>query len=281
MRIGVCHLKTKMFIRRYSVEKLREIASKARGADTEILCLSPLMNVEDLVDNYSESRLRSVIRSYAEKIPSSITDPILDIAEENGLYVIAGGLLERAGPKLFVTSIVVSPLGRILAKYRKIAVSRKEIKAGISSGNKIVTFKVKGRRIGITQDHDIFVPEIFKSLRLQGVHVIFNLVKKNINTAKGMELLRSAAVVRAFETKSLMAVCGVTVERYSQSIYSTPTIIASPSGTLEIHDGSEEALIIKDLESFSNSEPEELSYTVPQKTMAKIYKSVVKTLKEI
>lgn len=279
MRIGLGHIKLKMFTKRYSVEKLRDLASKAGGADVDLLCISPLINVEDLVEHYDEFRLKSVIRSYAEKIPSSVTDPLLEVAEENGLYVVAGGLLERAGPKLFITSVVISPLGKILTKYRKITVTAKEVKAGISSGGRVASFKVKKWKIGITQDFDIFVPEIYKNLNLAGTNIVLNLTKKKLKNSKEVELLKSAAIIRAFENNCISIICGVTVERYNYPIYSTPTLLAYPGGSLEVYGGGDETLIVRDLENYPRSRIENLDFNVPQKILTRMYKGMFKKMK--
>jgi len=275
MKIGIYHLKTKMFLRRYRLDKLREIASKARRKDVDILCLSPLINVEDLVENYSDVRLKSVIRSYAEKIPSTITDPILDVAEENGLYVVAGGFLERAGPKLFISSIVASPLGKIITKYRKIAITSMERSAGISPGKRICTFKVKKVKFGILLDHDLLVPELSRALKTQSSNVVLVFVKKKPRLKHENEMFKAALMVRSYETNMIFTLCGSTVERYGSIIYEVPSMIATPNNGIELVKGGEEELMVKELEDLLSSDSQ-VNYEVPQTTLNILYKMVIK-----
>lgn len=55
----------------------------------------------------------------AEPIPGARSDEICEAAREAGLYV-AAGLTERAGGRLYNAAILVSPVGEILLKHRKI-----------------------------------------------------------------------------------------------------------------------------------------------------------------
>jgi predicted amidohydrolase len=58
-------------------------------------------------------------RELAQPLPGPHSDVLAQVAEEAGVYVVAG-LTERAGGQIYNAAVLISPQGEILLKHRKI-----------------------------------------------------------------------------------------------------------------------------------------------------------------
>ena len=56
---------------------------------------------------------------YAEPVPGETTQALATVAKECEVYVVGGSIPERAGDKIFNTTIVFDRAGQMVAKYRK------------------------------------------------------------------------------------------------------------------------------------------------------------------
>ncbi len=84
--------------------------------------------------------------------------------------VIAGGIAEKEGETLYNSLVVLAPEGEI-ARYRKIHLFDKE-KLFFQQGEELITFSVKGVRVGLMICYDGWFPELPRALALQGVDLI-------------------------------------------------------------------------------------------------------------
>ena len=55
----------------------------------------------------------------AESIPGPLTDRLCALARRTGQWLVPGSMYELDGDKLYNTAVVISPEGKIAAKYRK------------------------------------------------------------------------------------------------------------------------------------------------------------------
>lgn len=118
----------------------------------------------------------------AEEIPGPTSDSFARKAKEHGLYVHCGSILEVAEKgRVYNTSLLIDPHGEIIASYRKIHLYDAEIEGRvrekesdiIKPGDKMVTAETAFGKVGLAICYDIRFPELFRSLALQGSHVIF------------------------------------------------------------------------------------------------------------
>jgi nitrilase len=133
------------------------------------------------------------------------------IAMTHNIHVHGGSIGELAGEKLFNTSLVFSPAGEELARYRKMHLfdittpdgqGYKE-SATYGAGDEVVTCMVGETRIGLVICYDLRFPELFLALRRAGAELIILPAAFTLQTGKDhWEVLLRA---RAIETQCWMA----------------------------------------------------------------------------
>lgn len=107
----------------------------------------------------------------AEPIPGPSTEYFGGLARQHGLHIVAG-LVERERHLIFNTGVLIGADGKLIGKYRKVALPRTEIEAGITPGNEYPVFDTKLGRIGMMICYDGFFPEPARQLSLRGAEII-------------------------------------------------------------------------------------------------------------
>ncbi|ADL18526.1 predicted amidohydrolase [Acidilobus saccharovorans 345-15] len=181
LRIAVLHTRIRLGARRTNTKRFLELAAKAvSDHPVDILVLPAYPVTGPIVGYYPDQKVPSILKGFAERISESemqlspTLTMVSKVSEEYGVYVIAGPLVERAGPRLYLTTIVVGPNGRLIGKYRKVALTRKERESGLTPGKDVLVFEV-GRtnvRVGVFVDEDINYPEVLRSLSYNGADVV-------------------------------------------------------------------------------------------------------------
>ncbi len=136
---------------------------------------------------------------------------LAEMARAHQVYVHGGSIGEAAGDKLFNTTLVFSPSGEELARYRKIHLfdittqdgqGYKE-SATYEAGDKVVTCLVGETRIGLAICYDLRFAELFLALRRAGAELIVLPAAFTLQTGKDhWEVLLRA---RAIETQCYIA----------------------------------------------------------------------------
>ena len=133
------------------------------------------------------------------------------IARERRIHVHGGSLAERAGERLFNTTVAFDPAGTEVARYRKIHLfdivtpdgTGYRESATFGSGSEVVTYEADGVRVGCAICYDVRFPELFLRLRQAGAELIFLPAAFTLLTGKDhWETLIRA---RAIETQCWMA----------------------------------------------------------------------------
>jgi predicted amidohydrolase len=83
------------------------------------------------------------------------------------------GILEREGPVIYNTAVLIDREGKLAGKYRKVSLPREEIDGGITPGNSYPVFDTDFGRIGMMICWDLEFPEVARQLAVQGAEVIF------------------------------------------------------------------------------------------------------------
>ena len=102
-------------------------------------------------------------------------------ARDQRIHVHGGSIAERAGVKLFNTTVVFDPKGVEVARYRKIHLfdivspdgTGYRESSTYGSGEEIVTYEAHGIKVGCAICYDVRFPEMFLALRRAGAEVIF------------------------------------------------------------------------------------------------------------
>lgn len=137
-------------------------------------------------------------------------------AIKNQIYVHGGSIGELGENKLFNTSLIFSPKGEELARYRKIHLFDIVTPDGLGyresatyeAGDSVVTCTINGMQVGLAICYDLRFPELFARLRGQGAELIILPAAFTLQTGKDhWEVLLRA---RAIETQCWVAAAGCT-----------------------------------------------------------------------
>jgi predicted amidohydrolase len=228
--------------RKYNLEKAKKLIkqSKEKGAKLVILpSLFPIGNLFEIYDN--EKKLRSIVRNLAEKIPGGITDLIMNLAMEGEVHIVSGPVIEQAGPKIFLTTLILSPQGEIIGKYRKIAVTERENRLGISSGKEPINI-VLDKKYGLISEEDLFSPEINRLLTLSGSKIVMGTMKPY---NKKQEIVKHFSIVRTLENEVPYIIGGEVVENEDGEIIGySPTIVTSPDNLIYKEAFDEDSVVL-------------------------------------
>ncbi|MDT7901113.1 MAG: carbon-nitrogen hydrolase family protein [Acidianus sp.] len=242
MLISLTYLKLKEMSRKHNIEKAKKLikTAKERGAKLIILpSLFPVGNTFEIYNN--EKKMRSVVKNLAEKIPGNSTDILVKLAMEGEIHLIAGPLLEQAGPKIFLTTLVISPDGEIIGKYRKIMMSEKDVKLGISGGKEPI-YVVLDKKYGVLSEDDLFSPEISRILALGGSQLIIGTTRP-VN--KKQDLIKYVTITRSVENGISYLINGEMIENEDGEIVGyTPTFIATPDSLVYKEAEDEDSIVL-------------------------------------
>jgi predicted amidohydrolase len=149
-----------------SQENLNEFARYIKIASekqADIVCLPEAVTLVGTGKTYNE---------VSEPVPGPSTEFLGEAARENHIYIVAG-IIEREGPAIYNTAVLLDRDGNLAGKYRKVALPREEIEGGVTPGNFFPVFDTDFGRIGMMVCWDLQFPEVARMLTLQGAEVIF------------------------------------------------------------------------------------------------------------
>jgi predicted amidohydrolase len=143
---------------------------------------------------------------YAETIPGPTSSLMAHLAKDLGVHILAGSILERvAGERrVYNTSLLFSPQGEILAKYRKIHLFDVDLTDGVrilesatrQPGKDVVVVETGLGRMGLTICYDLRFPELYRLLLDRGSQIIFvpSVFTEQTGKAHWEPLLRARAI---------------------------------------------------------------------------------------
>lgn len=107
----------------------------------------------------------------AETVPGPVTDYFGVLAKKHDCY-IAAGLVEREGHLIYNVCVLLGPDGKVAGKYRKVALPRGEVEAGVTPGHEYPVFDTRFGRVGMMVCYDGFFPEVARQLAINGAEII-------------------------------------------------------------------------------------------------------------
>lgn len=155
-------------------EKSRNLAralqwiDKAGEEGASIVCLPEYFATGYMGKGLSET---------AESIPGPITEALSKKAEEAGIYIVAGSLVESENGSLYNTSPFIGPDGTLIGRYRKTHPWRGEPKNewrdGIRPGLEYPVFDTALGKVAVFIDSDLDFPEPARIMALSGAELLF------------------------------------------------------------------------------------------------------------
>lgn len=107
----------------------------------------------------------------AELIPGPTTELLAERARRYQSWIVFS-IVERDGPDLFNTAVLLDRTGRIAGKYRKVQLPFEEVSLGIAPGGGFPVFETDFGKVGILICHDASFPEAARELVLNGAEMI-------------------------------------------------------------------------------------------------------------
>lgn len=108
----------------------------------------------------------------AETIPGPLTERLCTLARKTGQWLVPGSMYEKEGDQVYNTAIVISPGGKIVAKYRKMF-PWLPYENGTAVGDQFCVFDIPDvGRFGLVICYDIWFPEVSRTLAWMGAEVI-------------------------------------------------------------------------------------------------------------
>jgi predicted amidohydrolase len=105
-------------------------------------------------------------------VPGPQTDRLRDLARKTRQWLIPGSMWEMEDDRMYNTSVVISPDGDIVAKYRKMF-PWLPYEAGTTPGNEFCIFDIPDvGRFGLCICYDMWFPEVARTLAWMGAEVI-------------------------------------------------------------------------------------------------------------
>lgn len=226
--IAVPHMRIKYKMKRKNLEKVYEVITMAKDKGSKLVILPTLFHLGPVIDALDESDPRKTFkRSYAEKIPGNTIDTLRGYAEKTGVAILTGPIIERAGPRLYSTSVFITPARGVVAKYRKIVLGGSDIGL-ISSGNELAVIDI-GVLLGIMCEEDLLVPEIAHALSIAGSEIIVSFQR----LSEEFRNYRSLLIARAVENSIHVIGLGGIVSSESHDFFEVPTLIIDPEGEVK------------------------------------------------
>ena len=107
----------------------------------------------------------------AEPIPGPSTEFFGALAKKHNMHLVPG-LIERDKHLIYNVAVLIGPDGKLIGKYRKVALPRGEIEGGIAPGSEYPVFETRFGRVGMMICYDGFFPEVARELSNRGAEII-------------------------------------------------------------------------------------------------------------
>ncbi len=146
-----------------NIARAMELSKEAFRQEVDILCFPEI---------FATGPVGDAVPKFAQRIPGRYTDIFTGLALERGAYIIAGSIIEEDSGKYYNTSVLVSPEGDIVGKYRKIFLWHPE-KESMRRGSETPVFDTGFGKVGIEICWDLGFPEVSRELAVKGAEIIF------------------------------------------------------------------------------------------------------------
>lgn len=192
----------------------------------------------------------------AEEIPGPTTERMQNKALQHRIYIVAGSVLEKSPrpDKVYNTSVLIDPQGRIVARYRKIHLFDVVVEgqppyqesATVLAGSEVVVADAESGRIGMSICYDLRFPELYRSLSERGARIITIPAAFTLRT--GMAHWEVLVRARAIENQCyVIAAAQVGSHPVNRECYGN-SMIVDPWGVVLARAPDEETVILAELD---------------------------------
>ena len=182
-----------------NIARACELVKEAIRQKARLIALPEVFNYRGKLDAISK------FDEIAEKIPGESTISFCELASRAKVFILAGSIYESIGnsKKIYNTSILIGPSGKLLARYRKIhlfdaILGNKTVKESkfFKPGRQLVIGKVENFKAGLSICYDLRFPELYREYFKQGAGLLMvpSSFTKKTGAAHWEVLLRARAV---------------------------------------------------------------------------------------
>ena len=182
-------------------------------------------------------------KEQAEPIPGATTDRFCEIAKENRKWLLPGSMFEADGDKIYNSAVVISPEGKITAKYRKMFPwTPLEL---TTPGDKFCVFDIPSAgRFGLCICYDAWFPEVTRTLAWMGAEVVLHPAMTPSSAASLEIVLNRANAI--FNQCYIISIGGVGT--HGALTLAGHSMVVDPEGRVLQEMGESEALMIEILD---------------------------------
>lgn len=165
--VALAQIASKTGDKSHNLRIIETICSTAREKNIELI-IFPELSLTGYV-------CRDDFYQLAESLDGSSVNYVKKIAKENNMLIVFGmpttGKIKNV---IYNSSIIVSPDGEIFS-YNKLYLPTHSVfeeKRYFRSGTKVKSFNVNGLKIGMSICYDLYFPEIYRILALEGAELV-------------------------------------------------------------------------------------------------------------
>ena len=137
-----------------------------------------------LPENFAYLRREGTVFPCAQGLDGEIVAAVCAWARHHGIWILGGSFPEAVAdePRVYNTSVLVSPEGEVVATYRKIHLfdvdlsaqggSAYQESASIAAGHEVVAAKTPFGGVGLSICYDLRFPELYRALAAQDVRFL-------------------------------------------------------------------------------------------------------------
>jgi len=176
------------------------------------------------------------LKNYLLSTKTGYLRDLVILAKNYGVNVLLPGFYENAGPKKYVSAVMVKGGGDgSITRYRKIFVTEAEKSLGISPGSELRVFSVNSLTLTVMLDNELFYPELAR-LNLSISDFLVAGIPQNAPLKYYDNVVKTVASVN----KAYVIVVGARVFKTGILYDSMPTILVNPNGDVEYRYGEDE-----------------------------------------
>ena len=113
-------------------------------------------------------------KQLAEPIPGPLSNRLCETARQTGKWLVPGSMYELHNEAIYNTSLVISPTGEIVARYRKMF-PWLPYESETTAGDQFCVFDIPEiGRFGLCICYDAWFPEVVRTLAWMGAEVILH-----------------------------------------------------------------------------------------------------------
>lgn len=166
----------------------------------------------------------------SEPLDGTLTGRLAGLARENGIYFLAGSVVEQRGGRYFNTSLLFDPQGRLIGLYRKVHLFGYDSAESrlLTAGDEIVTVETTLGCIGLTTCYDLRFPELYRELVVRGADILAVVAAWPLERLEHWRVLTRA---RAIENQCFLMAVNV-AGRLGHTRYAGHSVLVDPRGNV-------------------------------------------------